>query len=63
MTAHSLRLSASQNTYRRPYVGHLRPVRAFRPAVVCLPAVPLTLAAVWAVLGTVALVARARDRR
>ena len=27
------------------------------------PAVPLTLAAAWAVLGTVALVARARDRR
>ena len=63
-----MRLSASQNTYSRPYVGPLYFAAAAAFALYCLllsgsAAVSLTLTAVWAVLGTVALVARARDRR
>ena len=58
----------AQDTYRRPYVGplYLAVATAFALYALLLsasPAVPLTLAAVWAVLGTVALVARARARR
>ena len=66
-----MRLSASQNTYSRPYVGPLYFAAAAAAAAFALyglllsgsAAVSLTLTAVWAVLGTVALVARARDRR
>ena len=64
-----MRLSASQNTYSRPYVGPLyfaAAAAAFALYGLLLSgsaAVSLTLTAVWAVLGTVALVARARDRR
>ena len=65
-----MRLSASQNTYSRPYVGPLYFAAAAAAAFALYglllsgsAAVSLTLTAVWAVLGTVALVARARDRR
>ena len=67
-----MRLSASQNTYSRPYVGPLYFAAAAAAAAAFAlyglllsgsAAVSLTLTAVWAVLGTVALVARARDRR